>query len=353
MTKYEEIEKLKTENKNLRMELQEIKEIPELQTAFQFHTQTSNRPPSSSTVSSKKMYKRPVSLSRLQEEKRSEMADSHVPYSADSEFAFSPREKRFGDPDDLIQSNVNDSDVVLPNIQTSPKMEIDNKHYKVNKFKTPIRTEESNENAKYMTGKTIINIEDYQNKEEMINLSHLSINEITKRLESQRPDELAQAAEEMKQNMAKSGRCPICTLQPPCNHYKTQDAVTSAILQIQKLKLQDKEKEREPDREKEHKDIRKPPVSPGKHHSPSEKKLLFSGQSSQNSSMFDFSPHYAKPPLQTNKTFITSPTFSQHPTPQLANITNTNTDYHNTSLPEVNPNSRQLVPFPPTTTNNK
>jgi hypothetical protein len=62
LTKYEEIEKLKTENKNLRMELQEIKEIPELQTAFQFHTQTSNRPPSSSTVSSKKMYKRPVSL---------------------------------------------------------------------------------------------------------------------------------------------------------------------------------------------------------------------------------------------------------------------------------------------------
>lgn len=51
---------------------------------------------------------------------------------------------------------------------------------------------------------------------------------ISEKLEQKRKDELKKASENMKVKLAKNGRCPICTLAPPCNHYNQETEVKEA-----------------------------------------------------------------------------------------------------------------------------
>ena len=59
----------------------------------------------------------------------------------------------------------------------------------------------------------------------MLNLSKMSADEIAEVLEVQRLKEFEQAANHLKQNLSKSGRCPVCTLPPPCKHYKSSQDI--------------------------------------------------------------------------------------------------------------------------------
>lgn len=48
---------------------------------------------------------------------------------------------------------------------------------------------------------------------------------ISEKLEQKRKEELKKASEHMKSKLIKTGRCPICTLAPPCNHYSTEEDI--------------------------------------------------------------------------------------------------------------------------------
>ena len=47
--------------------------------------------------------------------------------------------------------------------------------------------------------------------------------------------DLEKAANNLKNNLHKSGRCPICTLIPPCKHYKKSDDIPA----VKKLKIEE------------------------------------------------------------------------------------------------------------------
>ena len=51
---------------------------------------------------------------------------------------------------------------------------------------------------------------------------------ISEKLEEKRKEELKKASDHMKLKLVKTGRCPICTLAPPCNHYSTTDEILAA-----------------------------------------------------------------------------------------------------------------------------
>ena len=51
-------------------------------------------------------------------------------------------------------------------------------------------------------------------------MGNLSVNQIADRLEHQRINELKNAALGMKGSLVQSGRCPKCTLKPPCKHFE-------------------------------------------------------------------------------------------------------------------------------------
>ena len=44
-------------------------------------------------------------------------------------------------------------------------------------------------------------------------------------LQQQRINEIKLKAANMKGNLANNGRCPVCTLKPPCKHYASIDAL--------------------------------------------------------------------------------------------------------------------------------
>lgn len=48
---------------------------------------------------------------------------------------------------------------------------------------------------------------------------NLSIHNYSEQMESQRLAELKSTALSMKGNLVHNGRCPKCTLKPPCKHY--------------------------------------------------------------------------------------------------------------------------------------
>jgi hypothetical protein len=48
------------------------------------------------------------------------------------------------------------------------------------------------------------------------------------RFEQQRITEIKQSAASMKGTLANKGRCPKCTLKPPCKHYENMDQLMSA-----------------------------------------------------------------------------------------------------------------------------
>jgi hypothetical protein len=51
---------------------------------------------------------------------------------------------------------------------------------------------------------------------------------MAEKMERQRMNELKNAALGMKGNLVQIGRCPKCTLKPPCKHYeKSEDIMAS------------------------------------------------------------------------------------------------------------------------------
>ena len=48
----------------------------------------------------------------------------------------------------------------------------------------------------------------------------MSVQYIADKLEQQRINELKSAALGMKGSLVSNGRCPKCTLKPPCKHYE-------------------------------------------------------------------------------------------------------------------------------------
>lgn len=70
---------------------------------------------------------------------------------------------------------------------------------------------------------------------EILNLNRMSADEIAEALEHQRLKEFEKAANSLKQNLSKSGRCPICTLPVPCKHFKSPNELPS----VNKIKIED------------------------------------------------------------------------------------------------------------------
>ena len=60
-----------------------------------------------------------------------------------------------------------------------------------------------------------------------IDVGSMSVQQIADRLEHQRINELKNAALDMKGTLVQTGRCPKCTLKPPCKHYDRVDDLPS------------------------------------------------------------------------------------------------------------------------------
>lgn len=60
----------------------------------------------------------------------------------------------------------------------------------------------------------------------------LSVQQIADKLENQRINELKTAALGMKGSLVQSGRCPKCTLKPPCKHYEKCEDLPS-VMEVQ------------------------------------------------------------------------------------------------------------------------
>jgi hypothetical protein len=54
---------------------------------------------------------------------------------------------------------------------------------------------------------------------------NLSVQQMAERLERQRMTELKNAAIVMKGTLVQNGRCPKCTLKPPCKHFETSEDI--------------------------------------------------------------------------------------------------------------------------------
>lgn len=53
----------------------------------------------------------------------------------------------------------------------------------------------------------------------------MSVAQIADKLEKQRINELKNAALGMKVNLVQNGRCPKCTLKPPCKHFERAEDI--------------------------------------------------------------------------------------------------------------------------------
>jgi len=56
----------------------------------------------------------------------------------------------------------------------------------------------------------------------------MSVQQIAEKIEHQRINELKNAALGMKGSLVTNGRCPKCTLKPPCKHYEKVDDLPQA-----------------------------------------------------------------------------------------------------------------------------
>lgn len=61
-----------------------------------------------------------------------------------------------------------------------------------------------------------------------MDIGNLSVAQIADKLEKQRINELKNAALGMKGNLVQNGRCPKCTLKPPCKHYEKAEDIPSS-----------------------------------------------------------------------------------------------------------------------------
>ena len=57
----------------------------------------------------------------------------------------------------------------------------------------------------------------------------MSVQQIAEKLEQQRINELKNAALGMKGSLVNNGRCPKCTLKPPCKHYEKSEDLPSLV----------------------------------------------------------------------------------------------------------------------------
>ena len=60
-----------------------------------------------------------------------------------------------------------------------------------------------------------------------LDMGHLSVKQIADKIELQRINELKTAAMGLKGTLVSSGRCPKCTLKPPCKHFDNIDDLPS------------------------------------------------------------------------------------------------------------------------------
>ena len=57
----------------------------------------------------------------------------------------------------------------------------------------------------------------------MFSMTHLDIVELDKKLQWERHMKRIKGASNLKADMSLQGRCPKCTLPPPCKHFETAD----------------------------------------------------------------------------------------------------------------------------------
>ena len=60
-----------------------------------------------------------------------------------------------------------------------------------------------------------------------MDIGSLSVQQFADNLERQRMNELKNAALGMKGTLVQNGRCPKCTLKPPCKHYERSEDIAS------------------------------------------------------------------------------------------------------------------------------
>lgn len=72
-------------------------------------------------------------------------------------------------------------------------------------------------------------------------------NNIAKKLEEKRKQDLLAATEKMKYKLLKTGRCPYCTLCPPCKHFENADSIPVQEIQMT-LSISPPKKSRSPAR---------------------------------------------------------------------------------------------------------
>lgn len=70
---------------------------------------------------------------------------------------------------------------------------------------------------------------------EILNLNKMTAEEIADILEIQRLKELEKAANSLKNTLPRTGRCPVCTLLPPCKHYNSSDDIPA----VKKMKQEE------------------------------------------------------------------------------------------------------------------
>ena len=56
-----------------------------------------------------------------------------------------------------------------------------------------------------------------------MDMGNMSVSQMADKMEHQRINELKNAALGMKGTLVSSGRCPKCTLKPPCKHFEKME----------------------------------------------------------------------------------------------------------------------------------
>ena len=63
-------------------------------------------------------------------------------------------------------------------------------------------------------------------------MTHLDIEKLDEKLNEERHAKRKQQAADLKAKMSLNGRCPKCTLIPPCKHYQTSESFFKTKTQL-------------------------------------------------------------------------------------------------------------------------